>query len=165
MKSDLSAFLDDELETHQHHAVLTALGKEEDLRNAWDGYHLIGDALRHTPGLDGDLTARVMSVLQNEPVVLAPQVRRPSHLFRATLAVAATVAGVGVVGWLALAPAAPATTVIALARPVKQVVDRTDSDRMQEYLVAHQAYSPSDGIQGGSAFVRSVSVTSDSAAQ
>lgn len=163
MKSDLSAFLDDELEAHQQHAMLAAVGKHEELRCAWDGYHLIGDALRRTPGLDSDLTGRVMSCLQNEPVVLAPQVKGPRHLLRATLTLAATAAGVAVVAWLALAP--PQQETIALAKPGKQAVSKADSSVMQKYLVAHQAYSPSNGIQGGTAYVRGVSATRDSAAR
>lgn len=167
MKSDLSAFLDDELEVHQQHAMLAAMKHDEELRFAWDGYHLIGDALRRTPGLADDLTGRVMSSLQNEAVVLAPQVKGPRHLFRATLTLAATAAGVAVVSWLALAP--PQVETIALAKPARPAASKADSGLMQKYLVAHQAYSPSNGIQGGTAYVRSVSVlvsaTRDSAAR
>lgn len=163
MKSDLSAFLDDELEAHQQHAMLTAMGHDEKLRSAWDGYHLIGDALRRTPGLDNDLAERVMSCLQNEPVVLAPRVKGPRHLLRGTLTLAATAAGVAVVAWLALAT--PQAETIALAKPAKLAVSKADSSLMQKYLVAHQAYSPSNGIQGGTAYVRSVSATRDSAAR
>lgn len=163
MKSELSAFLDNELEAHQQHAMLAAMTRDDELRSAWDGYHLIGDTLRRTPVLRNDLTLRVMSCLQNEPVVLAPQVKSPSNLFRATLTLAATAAGVAVVAWLALAP--PQAETIALVKPEVRVVSKADSSLMQKYLVAHQAYSPSAGIQGGTAYVRSVSATRDSAAR
>ena len=163
MKSDLSAFLDDELEAHEEHPMLAALGHDKELRRAWDGYHLIGDALRSAPGLENDLSERVMSCLQNEPVVLAPQVRRPHHLVRAALSLAATVAGVAIVAWLALAPSQPAP--IALAKVENHEVSKADSRRVQNYLVAHQAFAPSNGIQGGTANVRSVSATRDSVAR
>lgn len=161
MKSDLSAFLDDELEAHQHRAMLAAISRDEALRRAWDGYHLIGDALRRTPNLDGDLTGRVMSSLEHEPVVLAPQVKGPRPLLRAAMTLVATVAGVAVVAWLAVAP--PQAETVALVKPAKQLVGKADSSLMQKYLVSHQAYSPSNGIQGGTAYVRSVSATRSSA--
>ncbi len=162
MKSDLSAFVDDELEARQHLSMLAAMNREEELRRAWDGYHLIGDALRRTPVLANDLTGRIMSSLQNEPVVLAPRAKRPRHLLRATLTLAATAAGVAVVAWLALTP--PPAETIALVKPPQRVVSNAESKLMQKYLVAHQAYSPSNGIQGGTAYVRSVSATRGSAA-
>jgi len=163
MKSDLSAFLDDELDVDQQHAMLAAMNHDEELRSAWDGYHLIGDALRRTPRLADDLAGRVMSCLQNEAVVLAPQVKGPRHLLRATLALAATSAGIAVVAWIALVP--PQVETIALAKPAKPAVSMADSNLMQKYLIAHQAYSPNVGIQGGTAYVRSVSATRDSAAR
>lgn len=168
MKSDLSAFIDDELEDRRQATVLSAAARDERLRCAWDSYHLIGDALRGAPVLDRRLTARVMERLEREPVLLAPRSRRGGQQFRASLAVAATAAGVALVAWVALGPAAsPPVPTPALARAPASasagVAERVASGRseasgrLQEYMVAHQTYSPANHILGGTAYVRTVS--------
>jgi len=179
MKSDLSAFLDGELDASLQPALVAAIGREEELRRAWDGYHLIGDALRRSGGLDQQLAARVMASLHHDPVVLAPQVRRASHLLRSSLAVAATVAGVSLVAWVAIAPPQAGIGMLAKAdasigaqapNPARAPLalasaGTSDGSLLQEYMIAHQAYSPGNRIQGGTAYVRSVSMTGDAAAR
>ena len=170
MKSNLSAFLDDELDGRQQATVLSAMARDEELRRAWDSYHLIGDALRRSPLLDRRLTPRVMERLEREPVVMAPRMRYGEHPVRASLAVAATAAGVALVAWVALGPvAAPPVPAMAQAPASAapgtppRVVARASaggavpSSRMQEYMVAHQTYSPANRILGGTAYVRTVS--------
>mgnify|MGYP000984566451 FL=1 len=84
-------------------------------------------------------------------------------------------AGVGVVGWLALS--APQTAsqnapqrmarIVAVAPtaevphvvPTAQPVQAGNASRMQAYLVAHQAYSPSNRFDGGAGYVRTVAAT------
>ncbi len=166
MKSELSSFLDDELETHRHPAMIAAMTDDRELRSAWDGYHLIGDAMRGIPGPGQDFVTRVMSGLEREPVVLAPPGRRVADLARSTLAIAATVAGIAVAAWLALDhyPLLPQGQGGALASAKPAMVEKPNG-RMQEYFVAHQTYSPANRIQGGTSYVRSVSVALNSAAK
>lgn len=169
MKSALSAFLDDELDARQQTEILVAVGRDQELCKTWEGYHLIGDALRRSPALDRRLTPRVMARIENEPFLLTPKLRRAQPLRAALTLVAtlaATVAGVAVVAWLALSPTpltplaltaqvqAPGTTAVAARAPA--AASATGS-RLQEYMVAHQTYSPSNRIFGGSAYVRTVS--------
>ena len=179
MKSELSAFLDDELESSRQPTLLAAIVSDEELRRTWDGYHLIGDALRRSGGLDQQLAARVMASLHHDPVVLAPQLRRTSHLLRSSLAVAATVAGVALVAWVAIAPQQAGIGMLAKAdvsigaqapNPARAHLalasaDTSDGSLLQEYMIAHQAYSPGNRIQGGTAYVRSVSMIEDAAAR
>lgn len=158
MKSNLSAFLDDELEGHQQERVLAAMAGDEALRQTWDSYHLIGDALRRVPALDRRLTPRVMERLQSEPALLAPRGRRSEHPVRALLALAATAAGVALVAWVALGPQRPVPTPpTALRNPPAPAASAPAGGRLQEYMVAHQAYSPANRILGGTAYVRAVS--------
>ena len=161
MKSDLSALLDDELEANRRSVILAAMGHDEELRSAWDGYHLIGDALRRSPGLDRDLVTRVMVRLEAEPVVLAPQVRQASHLARSSLALAATAAGAAVVAWIAVTPPQDPPRALATVQP--PVATLQPNGRLREYLVAHQTYSPSNRIQGGTSYVRTVSAARSNA--
>jgi sigma-E factor negative regulatory protein RseA len=158
MKSNLSAFLDDELDVKEQQSVLAAMVADEELRNTWGGYHLIRDALHRTPGLDHDFTARVMTNLDDEDVLVAPWQVRPRVLMRSLFAVAATVAGVAVVAWVAIAPSDRSTVALSQAAHPTIAAGNPASNRMQEYWVAHQAYSPVNNIQGGASYVRSVSV-------
>ncbi len=84
----LSALVDGELaRAHEVRAVDAVLG-DDDERQRWDRYHLIGAALRaEAHGAGGDLAARVRSALEIEPVAQAP---RRAPVSRARLAIAAS---------------------------------------------------------------------------
>jgi len=172
MKPELSALLDGELDSHDAGRVIDEIEDEESLRVAWRDYQLIGDALRGKGGLANDITALVMERLEAEPVVLAPRARPQNDWRRSLMALAASLAGVAVVGWLALSPqereALPPTAVVAHAGPPAAAVlavngsvnagkDATDGD-LREYLAAHQAYAGSLQFQGGTQQIRTVSV-------
>lgn len=156
MKIELSSMVDNELDIHGQHSVLAALRNDESLRASWDSYVLLGDALRGSPELAANLTANVMSALRNEPSILAVQARRTPGVLRGVAALAASLAGVAVVGWLALSPPTSQTTIAPSAKAPMPPTAPT-SARMQEYLMAHQAYSPSSRIQGGASYIRTVS--------
>lgn len=167
MKSDLSAFIDNELENRRQVRVLSAMAENEELRRAWEGYHLIGDALRRSPALDKRLTHCIMQRLDHEPTVLAPHsARTRAHPLRAAFAVAATAAGVALVAWVALGPATSSLTApeVVARSPAREVVvaRAAANSRLQEYMVAHQTYSPANRILGGTAYVRTVSSAADS---
>lgn len=171
MKSELSSLLDDELESERQLAVLAALHSDPELRAAWGQYHLIGDALRRTPKLHVDLTDRVMAELQREPAILVPQTRenRGVQFAHGALRYAAALAGVAVVGWLALSgpqtasQTLPATLTRSVVRPEAsepaQVAQAANANRMQSYVVAHRAYAPSNRLDGGAGYVRTVVAT------
>lgn len=160
MKKELSILLDDELETHQHQALLTALRNDAELRATMANYLLIGDALRGLPYLTTNLTCSIVARLHDEPTILAPPARRSSGLLHDTAALSASLTGVAVVVWLALAP--PASVSTATISPVAQAKKpdvTATSERMQEYLMAHQAYAPSSRIQGGASYIRTISAS------
>jgi len=156
MKIELSSMLDNELDPSSQRALLTVLHGEENMRASWDTYILIGETLRGSPELATNLTEKVMHALQNEPTILASFPRRAPGIVRSAAALAASLAGVAVVGWLTLSPPASQTTIFTIAKAPKPVVAAT-THRMQEYLMAHQAYSPSSRIQGGASYIRTVS--------
>lgn len=159
MKTRISALMDGELEGHEVADTFKELRRSEELRSQWCDCQLIGAALRDEPELDIDVTARVMAALEQEPTVIAPGNRRPDTWLRPVLALAASAAGVAVVAWLALAPGgelAPAReTVLASAKQLPAQAPSTP--RLQEYLVAHQAYAPGGAMIGGARNVRTVS--------
>lgn len=163
MTLELSAFVDGETEAAETTAVLVALRREEEMRRRWDTYQLVGAALRGEEALHADLAPRVMAGLRDEPVVLAP--RRPT-LSRprrsAWMALAASAAGVALGLWLAMTPGgeAPAPILASAARPAPVAQAQ---GRIQEYLVAHQTYSPGINPQGGTRYIRTVAAARETA--
>ncbi len=97
--SEVSALFDGELEDHEVRAAIK--GCLEDPQH-WHAYALISDGLRGECPATHDMTASVMARIGEEPVVLAPRNLKRSARHHPLLALAASVAGVAVVGWLAL---------------------------------------------------------------
>lgn len=161
MKPDISALLDDELEQTEASRVFDALRSDKDLQEAWHTYHLIGDILRRSPEYSPHFSQRVMDRLLKEPIVFAPSAQPERPPLRFALPLAAAVMGMAAVGWVALSLNAPQTIELAAKpRPANEtaVVAREQSSAaLKEYLVAHQAHSPSGGIQGVAPYVRTVS--------
>jgi len=70
---ELSALLDDELDSAHMQQVLDTMKDDHRLRESWDHYSLIGDvlrgeAVRHT---SGGVASRVTAALANEPAIIA----------------------------------------------------------------------------------------------
>lgn len=162
MKPDISALLDDELEQGTASRVIDALRRDKDLQEAWNVYHLIGDAMRQSPGYSLDMSSKVMARLAEEPVLFVPAAQPKRTPLRFALPLAAAVTGMAAVGWVALSLNAPQPLELA-AKPrptneqVAPVAERSPSGALKEYLVAHQAHSPNGGIQGVAPYVRTVS--------
>jgi sigma-E factor negative regulatory protein RseA len=160
MTEKLSALMDGELDEVETASAFVRLKANDEYRQQWSDFHLIGDALRGSTGLESDLTARVMEALLDEPVVLAPPprvVQRQSGLQR-TLAVAASVAGVTLITALAWSGRPGAVAVAEVARiPLEaQVPPQLASANLQAYLVAHQTHAPS--AQGAAHYIKTVSM-------
>lgn len=157
MKENLSAWMDGELEDQQVRQLPQQLKHDAKLRGNWDCYHLIGDALRGVQG--PDLCAKICARLDAEPTVLAPRRRSTVEEVRwFALSAAASIGAVGFVGWMVLSgvqqdsvqiAAMPAVEVKQVAVPAGEVAN--------DYLLAHQRYSPSNAMQGVAPYVRTVS--------
>jgi len=96
---------------------------------------------------------------------VAPQ--RPKWFVPSALA--ASIAAVALVGWMALAPR-PASVELAktpiggphdvpalVRQPVPALVRQPLTEAARDYLIAHQVYSPRNSLQGVAPYVRSVS--------
>lgn len=174
MKTKLSALMDGEAAEQEAQVLWAALREDEELRRRWLDYQVIGDALKGEGHLDHDLTGRVMQALEAEPTVLAPRTSPSSRAAwrRQAMALAASLAGVAVVGWLALgggrAPQreivaqqqVPAATIQTAVVPVSETIPaspiRQASPDMQEYLIAHEAQSSLLEFRGGAEHIRTV---------
>jgi len=165
MKTRISALMDGELEDHEIAETLRALHRSPELRSEWCDCQLIGAALRGERGLDIDVAARVMSAIDLEPTVMAPQPGRMPDWRRPALALAASLAGVSVVAWLALAPGGEGvpngTTGLAGTKQGLVVAQAQSTPRLREYLVAHQAYAPGGAMVGGARNIRTVAASGE----
>jgi sigma-E factor negative regulatory protein RseA len=173
MKETLSAWIDSELEPRQTGTLLPRLKQDAELRRDWDCYHLIGDALRGVHG--PDLCARIRDRVDAEPTVLAPQRHsRADKLRWGALSLAASVTAAAFVGWIALsgrqpvpvqvaAVSAPRVAPVAAVAAPEVAVAMPASDVINDYLLAHQRYSPSDAMQGVAPYVLTVADIGSSA--
>lgn len=169
MKAKISALMDGELEAGEFTASLQALEEGGEARDTWRTYHLIGDALRGGALLAGaSCVQRVAQRLAQEPALVAtmPAQVRPPERSRWFLpsALAASLAAVGFVGWVALAPQPGGSPALAPVAQAPQAPARAAeparlqmTSAEQDYLIAHQAYSPRNSLQGMAPYVRSVS--------
>lgn len=174
--AELSALLDGELEEHEVRVALQATLHADDMRDAWYLYSLIGDGLRGVPLHPGDMTANVMARVREEPVVLAPRNLTERHRQHPLLALAASLAGVAIVGWLALSGSQGASTAdnrLAAAPPAPSIakvqalpgnnqpkpgVGQVLRGDMNEYLLAHQLQAGTPQLVDSTRQIRTVAM-------
>jgi sigma-E factor negative regulatory protein RseA len=179
MKEKISALMDgeldgaaateliDKLERDMGSRGLDGGSREGQALDAWRTYHLVSDAMRDTRLLSAGFRDRVWQRLAAEPTVLAPKRAasesryEPRKRFAMPAAAAASLAAVGLVGWLALAPqhqaprpqAPVAQAVLEAKKPMIIPLPTATSD----YLLAHQGFSPRISLQGMAPYARTVS--------
>jgi sigma-E factor negative regulatory protein RseA len=163
MKSKISAFIDGELPREEASGVLDALRAEGEARDGWRRYHLIGDLMRDVHMLSDGFAARVAERIEREPTALAPAPRPAPRTPAWTFALAAglAVAFVGGSTFLLLWQGAEPPTQVAQKAPPKDVAQVATQvappDSADDYLLAHQGYSPRNSLQGVAPYVRTVS--------
>lgn len=159
MKQSISVLMDGELGDRAAGELIDALARDREALAAWRAYHLIGDALRQSRPLSEGFSARVALKLAEEPTVIAPGRLQPQP--RTWYALAASLAAVALVGWLGFAPEqAPAP--VAKAPPARPVAQATPvvvppPQGTNDYLLAHQGFSPRLSLQGMAPYVRTIS--------
>jgi sigma-E factor negative regulatory protein RseA len=161
MKSRISALMDSELEGQEAQSALEALRAEGEARETWRTYHLISDSMRDSRLLSAGFAARVGAKLAEEPTVLAPRARPILEQRRwQVLSAAASIAAVGFVSmaFFSQEPAAPgAQLATGAAAPQAETAQVAPPDTANDYLLAHQVYSPRNSLQGVAPYVRTVS--------
>jgi sigma-E factor negative regulatory protein RseA len=168
MKSKISALMDGELEARELQEPLAALRDDASARDAWRTYHLISDALQGRALMSTDCLQRVSARLAQEPILLGPL---PSDLHApprarwfVPSALAASVAAVALVGWMAFAPRqeagpvplAQAPAALQAAARAKEPARVPMTRAARDYVLAHQAFSPRNALLGMAPYVRSV---------
>jgi sigma-E factor negative regulatory protein RseA len=141
MKDRISALMDGELDEREAAQVIAALANDAQARDAWRNYHLIGDAMR-----EGRSVVALRRAAANAP------------RWRVALPAMAVAAAVAFVSWVAFAPLqqnSPAPLApVAEAKPAAVV---PPPHAANDYLLAHQGFSPRVALQGMTAYIRTVS--------
>lgn len=159
----ISAFMDGELEDHEAAGQVRRLKEDPELRAAWETYHMIGDAMRGEAGYSSGLVIKVSTRLTAEPTVLASRPRMHlRNVRRLALSAAASIGGVALVAWLALFgnPFVPQQNLAVNQAPLvtqTQLAATPANGAVNDYLLAHQQFSPSTAMQGVASYVRTVS--------
>ncbi len=149
MTHEISSLMDGELDGPQAEAAIRACCASEEQKRNWYLYHAIGEAMRGQPPARLAVPEATFAALRSEPTVLAP--RRPLRgtMTRVALAAAASVATIGVVGWLGSqgdgAPVpAPVPSVASSASTIQPVANTATVEPaaqnldVRDYLVAHR---------------------------
>jgi len=173
----ISALMDGELDGQQAQQQIRRLGENEELASSWHAFHLIGDAMRNERPLSPGFSQRVNSRIAAEPTVLAPRRSASKRVVAYALSAAASLSAAALVGWVALSPVPPASQpeIAKASLPAVPVVPASATSAsaptvasvpsdgtMNEYLMAHQEFSPSTALQGVAPYIRSVSITRQS---
>jgi len=157
----MSQMMDGELDAQEARVQIRRITQDPELARQWETYHLIRDALRNEVLAGTSLTQRVAAHLQKEPTVIAPHTRFSARIVRYSLPMAAAVAGITVVGWLALglhpSPSAPSQLALQTqtAQPPRVVASAVPSS--EYYILAHREFSPTAAMQGAASYIRMVS--------
>ena len=167
----ISAFMDGEAAHVESQQTIRRLKQDDECNESWATFHLIGDMMRGDCVVREGFMARFHARMDSEPTQLAPRVTwRKSANF--ALSAAASLSAIAVVLTLALAdnPLRPQAqiavtpgkdAVIAQVEPRDRPVAAQRQRKVNEYLMAHQEYSPSTVLQGVAPYVRTVSESHD----
>jgi sigma-E factor negative regulatory protein RseA len=167
MNEKLSALMDGELSRDEAKTVLKSLGSDENRRDCWDDWHLIGACMRgeiqhsetQRASSRSACTEAIFARLATEPTVLAPAaIKKPSlaeSRTRMALAMAASVVTVSAVGVVALKQQQGGT--VAPVQLVRQVAPQPVADaslqrvqaegRVNDYLVIHRQFANPSAFQ------------------
>jgi sigma-E factor negative regulatory protein RseA len=170
MKEQLSAFIDNELSEFEERRLLAELERDPALRETWDRYHLIRAALRNELDLSAGNQATASRVSDGiaDRDTKKPSSRwaRPTVRMAGTVAIAASVAAVTLVGLYTFNRPAGESAQLAGAKPAPNAVPvaaarwntgKPELDRaLNGYLAGHNEVAGGTGVGGVLPYVRVV---------
>lgn len=156
MKEDISALMDGEMFEDQADAFLDKLKRHPGARQEWENYHLIGDALRQPDHLCKTFGASFHERLQAEPTVFAPHNHASQRVRNFALSAVASVMALALVAWLSLQVGGEQTAQVAATQMPQDGAIRPASAQADDYLMAHQEFSPSADVHGAASYIRAV---------
>jgi sigma-E factor negative regulatory protein RseA len=158
MRQKISVLMDGELFEDETDSLLDHIKKGSDIHKDWEVYHLIGDVLRQPDHIPCGLSAKVRDRMQDEPTVLAPRGRAVAQrLLTFALSAAASLAAVGVVAWMSLQISPEVAPQLAMQQSALRPVNMQIQPDSNDYLIAHQEFSPISDINGSASYIQTVS--------
>ena len=157
MKQQISALMDGELFDDEAEALFDKLKQKPDAHEEWQTYHLIGDALRQPDHAYPNIGINMQKRLQAEPTVLAPSGRIRQNARWFALSAAASVLALALVAWMSVQVGPESAPQMAMQqstalRPASLAANK----RLNDYLMAHQEFSPRADVQGTVSYIRTV---------
>lgn len=162
MKQKISVLMDGELFEDEAGSLLGQIKRGSAAHKDWEVYHLIGDVLRQPEHIPCDLSAGVYARMRDEPVVLAPRRHAVKQKGRAiALSAAASLAAIGVVAWMSAQIVPEHSPWLAMQQTTLRPASVKMKAKVNEYLMAHQEFSPSTGMNSGVYYIRTVAYHPD----
>ena len=160
MKQDISAMMDGELFEDEAETLLNKMKRNPQVDQEWQSYHLIGDALRQPDHLCRDISASFHERLLAEPTVFVPrrQVKQKARYF--ALSAAASVLALALVAWMSMQAGTETAPQLASVQPqsdVRPAGYSTRANGVNDYVMEHQEFAPSAGVQGAATYIHYVS--------
>ena len=162
MNQKISALMDGELFEDEADSLIVQIRRGSVHHQGWEIYHLIGDVLRQPEHIPRDLSAGVHARMRDEPVVLAPRGRAAKRKIHAiALSAAASLAAIGVVAWMSVQITPESPVQLAMQQTALHPASAEMKASTNEYLMAHQEFSPSTGMNSGAYYIRTVAYRPD----
>lgn len=156
MKQEISALMDGEMFEDQADIFIDRLKRHPEAQQDWENYHLIGDALRQPDHICKRFGKSFHERLQAEPIVFAPYSRTSQKVRNFALSAVASVMALALVAWLSLQVGNEPAQQIAVAPVQQDNAASFASAQADDYLMAHQEFSPSANVYGGASYIRAV---------
>lgn len=166
MKHEISALMDGEVFEDEADVLFDQIKRDPNAHRDWAMYHLIGDVLRQPEYVHRDISAKVRERMETEPTVLAPRSRALKQKARVfALSAAASLLAVGVVAWMSLQITPETAPQLAMQQSNIRPVNLQIQSKASDYLMAHQEFSPSNDMNGGASYIRTVTYSPEEKSQ
>jgi len=154
MKQEISVLMDGEMFEDEAELFFDKLKRHPQASQDWAVYHLIGDALRQPEHIHCDISPAFRERLQAEPIILAPHTRSPQRVRHYALSAVASVMALALVAWLSMQVGSEPAPQLAATQHSNAV--RPAAFQANDYLMAHQEFSPSADVQGAASYIHTV---------
>lgn len=158
MKESISTLMDGELFEDETEDLLGRIKQHPGAQQEWRTYHLIGDVLRQPEHISRDISPALRERLRNEPTVLAPRHRIGKKVRIIAMSAAASLMALAMVVWISVKVAPESAPQMAMQQPSGGVpqAGRSANQGMDDYLMAHQEFSPATNVEGAASYIRTV---------
>jgi sigma-E factor negative regulatory protein RseA len=167
----LSVLVDGECEDWEVEFILRRLARDTVLKERWECYHLISDAMKNNlPALvDTNFSGQIRQIIDAESVLQAPATATssssPSSLYKPVVGFSVAASVALIVGLLTLKPfdspnnLSPDTTLAQTRSPESPTTPSPDTEitlesRLNNYLVNHNEYASMNSVHGVLRYVR-----------